>query len=98
VTDHVPITTHDHSELFSDHPLRGGFTPQAEDPFIRNGEQYGAACTARRHLRAAVHAMAATNGATDSDRQAVWRVHHALATRIGEYERRNNLPPAEVTP
>lgn len=97
MSDHVPVT-HDHSELFSDHPLRGGFTPQAEEPRIRNAGQYGAAVTARQHLRTAAIAMATTNGATDSDRQAVWRVHHALATRIGEYERANNLPPAEVTP
>lgn len=93
-----PELTHDHSELFSDHPMRGGFTAQTEDPRIRNADQYGATVTAHRYLRTAVIAMAATNAATDQDRQQVWRVVHALATRIGWYERENNLPPADVTP
>jgi hypothetical protein len=97
VTDRVP-TTYDSSELFSDHPLRGGFTEQPETPRIIGPAQYGATVTARQHLRTAAIAMAATNAATDSERQAVWRVHHALAARVGEYERLNNLPPADVTP
>jgi hypothetical protein len=97
MTDRVP-TTYDASQLFSDHPLRGGFTEQSETPRIIGPAQYGATVTARQHLRTAAIAMAATTGATDSERQAVWRVHHALATRIGEYERERNLPPAEVTP
>ena len=90
--------SYDQDVLFSDHRPTGGFTERAAEPFIRNAEQYGAAVVARQHLRTAAIAMAATDGATDADRRAAWRVHHALSGRIGTYERANNLPPAEVTP
>lgn len=90
--------SYDSSELFSDHVVPRSWTTRTEDPRIRNAEQYGATVTAHRHLRTAAIAMAGTDAATDQDRQQVWRVIHALATRIGWYQRENNLPPAEVTP
>ena len=103
--DHLPADltmgsrpSHNASELFSDHPMRRGFTERVDEPRIRNADQYGATVTARRNLKTAVIAMAGTDAATDSERSYVWRVVHALAGRIHAYERENNLPPAEVTP